>query len=82
MTDKKIFSLDRVEGDIAVCVSDDDEVVKMPLASIGDIKTNDVFSARIENDALVDILPMPEERERRLAQNRARMHALAKRSKK
>lgn len=82
MTDKKIFSLDRVEGDDAVCVSDDGDVIKMPLSLMGELAVRDIFSARIDKNTLVEIIPMPEERNRRLAQNRARMHALARRSKK
>ncbi len=82
MTEKKIFSVDRVEGDIAVCISDDDDVVNLPADTLGGLKPNDIFSARIEGEGLVDITPMPEERDRRLAQYRARLHALARRSKK
>ncbi len=82
MTDKKIFSLDRLEGDLAVCISDDDEVVAVTLDSLGGLEVRDVFSARIDGDRLVDIIPMPGERDKRLSRNRARLHALAKRSKK
>ena len=82
MTDKKIFSVDRFEGDIAVCISDDDDVVNVPVVSLGGLLPRDVFSAKIEDEGLHDIVPMPEERDRRLSENRARLHALARRSKK
>ena len=82
MSEIKIFSFDRVEGELAVCVSDDDEQVVVPRNDLGGLEARDVFSARIDGDRLVDIVPMPEERDRRLSENRRRLHALAKRSKK
>ena len=81
MMKKKIFSLDRIEGEWAVCVSDNDDVINMPVSSLGSLAPRDIFSAKIEGGVLVDITPMPEERDRRLASNRARLHALARRSK-
>lgn len=82
MTDKKIFSLDRIEGDIAVCVSDDDDVINVPIASLEGLAVGDVFSAGTDGKRLVEITPMPEERDRRIARNRAMLRALARRSKK
>ena len=82
MTEKKIFSLDRIEGDIAVCVSDDDDVINVPVASLGGLEAGDIFSARTDGKGLVEITPMPEERDRRIANNRAMLRALARRSKK
>ena len=79
---KKIFSLDRIEGDIAVCVSDDDIQVDVPLSILGDAKVHDVFSAELDGETLTDIIPMPEERDRRLESNRARLHRLFNRNKK
>lgn len=81
MMDKKIFSVDRFEGDIAVCVSDDDYVINVPVTSLGGLAPRDVFSAKVDGGGLADITPMPEERDRRLARNRARLHTLARRSK-
>lgn len=80
--DKKIFSLDRLEGELAVCVSDDDDVVVVPLSSLGDLEVRDVFSAKIEGDALCDIVPMPKERDNRILRERMRLHALAQKRKK
>lgn len=82
MTEKKIFAVDRIEGEWAVCVSDNDDVIDVPVSSLGELTVRDIFSARIEGDALVDITPMPEERDRRLKKNRTRLHELARRSKK
>ena len=82
MAEKKIFVVDRFEGDIAVCVSDDDHVVNMPRHKLEGLKQNDVFSAIIDGEGLIDITPMPEERDRRQNDIRARLHALARRSKK
>ena len=82
MADKKIFVVDRFEESIAVCVSDDDDVVRMPSGALNGLRQNDVFSAIIDGEGLVDITPMPEERDRRQSDIRARLHALARRSKK
>ena len=82
MAEKKIFVVDRFEENIAVCVSDDDDVVRMPGDSLGGLLQNDVFSAIIDDGGLIDITPMPEERDRRQSDMRARLHALARRSKK
>ena len=78
---KKIFSVDRIEGDIAVCVSDDDLTLHVPASVLGDMRVRDVFSAVVVGEILADIVPMPDERDRRIAANRARLHALAKRNK-
>ena len=79
--EKKIFSLDRFEGNTAVCISDDDDVIDVPCDSLPALHAQDVFSARIENGTLVDIIPMPEERDRRIKEYRDRLHELARRSK-
>ena len=82
MSEIKIFSFDRVEGEFAVCISDDDEEIVVTKNALGGLEVRDVFSARTDGDRLFDIVPMPEERDRRLSENRRRLHALAKRSKK
>ena len=81
MSEIKIFSLDRVEGELADCISDDDVQIVVPKSTLGALEVRDVFSARADGDRLVDIVPMPEERDRRLNANRSRLHALAKRTK-
>ena len=82
MTEKKIFSLDRIEGDIAVCVSDDDTVINMPISLLEGLGVNDVFSAVIRENTLTEITLMNDERDRRIAENRARILAIKRRSKK
>lgn len=82
MTEKKIFAIDRFEGELAVCVSDDDDVVVVPVDTLGGLAPRDIFAAIVEGDGFKDITPMPDERDRRLARNRARLQALAKRSRK
>ena len=74
---KKIFSIDRLEGDIAVCISDDGIKIDIPLAKIGDMEACDVFSAEFLAGELSDVVPMPEERDRRLKANYERLHRLA-----
>ena len=76
------YSVDRAEGDIAVCISDDDQKFEVPIALMGEMEPRDVFSAIVDGDGLTDIVPMPEERDRRIEKNRARLHRLAKRSQK
>ena len=78
---RKIFSLDRFEGEIAVCISDDDEKFDLPRSLLGDMRQHDVFSAEIDGESLCDIIPMPEERDRRIAANKARLLRLAGRGK-
>ncbi len=79
---KTIFSIDRFEGSIAVCVSDDDLQWEIPREDLGSLAVHDVFSAEItEEGHLANVTPMPEERDRRLASNKARLQALLNRSK-
>ena len=78
---KQIFSLDKLEGDMAVCISDDDDVVVVPMADLGGLCVRDVFSAKITGDKLTDITPMPEERDRRIRDSRLMLHALARKTK-
>ena len=78
---RKIFSLDRFEGDFAVCISDDDEKFDVPRSLVGDLRQHDIFSAEIDDEDLCDIIPMPEERERRIAANKARLRRLVERGK-
>lgn len=82
MTEKKIFAIDRFEGDKAVCISDNDDVVVVLTDTLGGLMPRDIFAAYVEDGGFKDITPMPDERDRRLAGNRARLQALAKRSRK
>ena len=79
---KKIFSIDRIEGKIAVCISDDDYNVEVPVDSLCGMGVRDVFSACLSVDEINEITPMPEERDRRIERNRKRLHDLARKSKK
>lgn len=79
---KKIFSIDRAEGELFVCVSDDDETVNVKKELLGGMQVRDVFSAKLSDGKLTEITPMPEERDRRLEENRARLKRLIERSKK
>ena len=79
---KKIFSVDRFEGDIAVCISDDGIQIDIKKELLPDLQVHDVFSAVLDGEALRDITPMPEERDRRLRSNRERLQKLFDRGKK
>lgn len=73
---KKIFSIDRFEGEVAVCISDDDIQIDVSRKELGEMKVHDIFSAELQGELLTEIIPMPEERDRRLASNRERLHKL------
>ena len=79
---RKIFSLDRFEGEFAVCISDDDEKIDVPRALLDGFKQNDIFSAELDGESISDIVAMPEERDRRIAKNKERLKALFNRGKK
>ena len=79
---RKIFSLDRFEGEFAVCISDDDEKIDVPRALLDGFKQNDIFSAELDGESISDIVAMPEERDRRIEKNKARLQALFNRDKK
>ncbi len=78
---KTIFSIDRLEGNIAVCISDEEEQFDIDISLIGDMKANDIFSADVEGGVLKNISPMPEERYRRLEENKKRLQRLFNRKK-
>ena len=78
---KKIFSIDRIEGDIAVCISDDDIKLDVEKNKLGGMSVNDIFSAEYSDGDISEIVPMPDERDRRLKANRERLERLFKRSK-
>ena len=78
---KKIFSLDRIEGDVAVCISDDGLQINVPLSGLMGMKTHDVFSADVNGETIENVIPMPEERNRRLVANRERLQRLFNRNK-
>ena len=77
---KKIFSIDRIEGDLAVCIADDEQQIICPLSALGELTARDVFSAKINGETLSDITPMPEERDRRLKANKERLQRLINRN--
>ena len=79
--DKQIFSFDSLVGESAVCVSDSDEVIVLPVSELSGLCVGDLFSARVEEGMLTDITPESEERDRRRADSRARLHALANKTK-
>ena len=79
---KKIFSVDRIEGELAVCISDDDDKIDVPVSELFGMTVRDVFEATLDGDKLNDVVPMPEERDRRLKRNKKRLHDLARRNRK
>ena len=59
---KKVYSIDRFEGDFAVLVCDDETVLSVSKDIFHDLDLHegDVFAARENGDTLEDISPMPE----------------------
>ena len=70
---KKIFSLDRFEGEYAVVVCDDGHTLEIERELFSGLVERDVFSAIESDGELSDITPMPEERDRRIAAARRRL---------
>ena len=79
---RKIFSIEGFEGDLAVCISDDDDKIDVPRALLEGFGQNDIFSAELDGESISDVVAMPEERDRRIAKNKARLEALFNRNKK
>lgn len=78
---KKIFSIDRLEGKLAVCLADDGECVITPVESLMGMKARDVFSAETDGETLSDIIPLPEERDKRLREGREMLQRLLNKNK-
>ena len=78
---KTVFSVDRIEKNIAVCISDDDIKVDVNLEMLCGMNVNDVFSAEYDGEHISNIVPLPEERDRRLRANSERLKKLIERSK-
>lgn len=76
----KIFSVDRFEGELAVVLCDDGEVLEIEKSVIAGLSERDVFSAEVCNGKLLSVTPMPEERDRRLAAARRRLDRFKSRS--
>lgn len=78
----EIFAVDRIENGIATVVSDGGEVLNFPENELGALKVRDVFSADILDGRLINITPMPEEKERRLNYARNMLDKFKQRKKK
>ncbi len=75
---KKIYSIDRFEGEYAVICDDDGNAFEIKREQISAFSERDVFSAEMKNGSLFDITPLPEERERRLEAARRRLDRFKK----
>lgn len=79
---KKIYAIDRIEGNIAVVVCDDEGVLEIDRRTLSGMSEGDVFSAEEMDGKLISVTPMPEEKERRQREARARLDKLFLRGKK
>ena len=77
---RKIFSVDRFEGEYAIVICDDGEVLEVKREVISPLAERDVFSAIQKNGELKEILPLPDERDRRLASARSRLDKFKKKA--
>ena len=78
---KKIFSIDRLEGRLAVCIADDGECIITPIDSLAGMKARDVFSAETDGETLSDIIPLPDERDKRLREGHEMLQRLLNKNK-
>ncbi len=78
---KKIFSVDRFEGEYAVVICDDGGVLEINKSVVSGLAEGDIFSACEEDGELSEIIPLPEETEKRRAQARRRLDRFKARSK-
>jgi hypothetical protein len=84
------FCLDRLEGNCAVCLCEDEGARREPYVfavsenpALGDLTEGMLFEANLVDDEHVsDVVAKPRETEERLARATARLHALAARAKK
>ena len=77
---KKIFSVDRFEGEYAIVVCDDGGVLEIKREVISGLSERDVFSSDVVDGELLNIVPMPEEREKRILEARRRLDRFKSRS--
>ena len=73
---KKIFSIDRLEGRTAICISDDGDCIFAPVDSLMGMCARDVFLAETDGNTLSDITPLPDERDKRLREGRELLEKL------
>lgn len=77
---KKTFSVDRFEGQYAVVVGDDGEVISIERKKIPELSEGDVFSASFDGAVLSNITLMEGEKERRLMAANSRLAKFKSRS--
>lgn len=80
-----IFTIDRFEGDFAVCLADENDKgiykLDVPSALVSELGEGDVFSAEVIGKELREITPCPEETAKRRAAARSRLRALLEKQK-
>ncbi len=76
---KKIYSVDRIEGNIAVVICDDGKIIQTERENIGLLCEKDVFSATEKDGIFFELTPVPEERDRRLKAAKERLERLKNR---
>ena len=82
MQEKIRISVDECEGDTLVCIRDDNgETLLLSRADAPALVPRDIADIILEDSRVISVTPLPEEREARLARNRARLEALRRRGK-
>ena len=74
-------SVDRIEGKLAVLISDDDRVFHLNTDKY-ELHVGDIFDLTIEGDVITSAVCRPEERNSRLESNKKRLSALFAKGKK
>ena len=76
------YAVDRIEGTLAVLISDADcSVYHLPTDKYS-LKVNDVVMLEFDGDALASLRRLDEEKDERLKRNRERLNALFAKGKK
>ncbi|MBQ8720177.1 MAG: hypothetical protein IJY65_04005 [Clostridia bacterium] len=79
---KKRFAVDRIEGALAVLISDsDNEILTLPYEEYG-LSVNDILDITLEGGKVLGIVRLENEKDARLKKNSARLSALFAKGKK
>lgn len=75
------YAVDRIEGELAVLISDGGTVVHLPLSEHS-LKVNDLVLLTFDGEGLISLKMLDGERDERLKQNKSRLSALFAKGKK
>jgi hypothetical protein len=76
MKNEKLLVIDRFEGDVAVCLDDEERAFDLPRTAVADLGEGECFRAAVEGERVEFIKAMPEETARRRAEAEAMLASL------